>query len=124
MATATRFLRARRTNSDWSGFPPGTPPDDAREFFRGYVAYQSEKVENLGGLPRGEPDSISRNDGEVLYVVECHGCDVIVLEGFAAEPTVALLRSALQAKKIEMKPAVRKHDDGDKNPGAVSAFLH
>ena len=58
--------------------------DDAREFVRGYVSCQSDKVENLGGLPRRLPDSIWRNDGDSLYVVERHGCDVIVVEGFSS----------------------------------------
>ena len=82
--------------------------DDAREFVRGYAACQSDKVENLGGLPRRLPDSIWRNDGDSLYVVERHGRDVIVVEGFSPQTTVALVSSARQAKKTELKPAARK----------------
>jgi hypothetical protein len=97
--------------------------DDAREFLRSYAACQSEKVENLGGVPRGEFDSVWRNDGEALHVIERHGCDVIVIEGFPAEPTIALLRAAREAKKNEMKPSARKNDDRGKTPGTVSASL-
>ena len=96
--------------------------DDAREFLRGYAACQSEKVENLGGLPRRVPDSIWRNDGDALYVIERHGCDVIVVEGFTPSATVGLLNSALQAKRSELKPA-RKNDDAGARAGRASAFV-
>jgi hypothetical protein len=97
--------------------------DDAREFVRGYASCQNEKVENLGTPPRHEPDSIWRNDGAALYVVERHGCDVIVVEGFAPGETLALLRSAGQAKQTELKPATRKNDDAGTKPGRVAALL-
>jgi hypothetical protein len=98
--------------------------DDAREFLRGYASCQSGKIENLGGMPRRLPDSIWRNDGEALYVVERHDCDVIVVEGFAPAATVSLVSSARQAKKTEMKPATRKKDDaGTKQSGRLSAFV-
>jgi hypothetical protein len=97
--------------------------DDAREFLRGYASSQNEKVENLGGLPRRVPDSIWRNDGDALYVVERHGCDVVVVEGFTPQATVGLVHSALQAKKIELKPSPRKNDDAGGKPGRVSAFV-
>ena len=97
--------------------------DDAREFQRGYAACQNDKVENLGGLPRRLPDSIWRNDHEALYVIERHGCDVIVVEGFAPETTLALLSSARSAKKTELKPSPRKDDKAGVKPAKPSAAV-
>ncbi len=97
--------------------------DDAREFLRGYAACQNDKVENLGGLPRRLPDSIWRNDGEALYVIERHGCDVIVVEGFAPEATLALLCSARAAKKTELKPSPRKEEKAGAKPERASAAV-
>ncbi len=98
--------------------------DDAREFLRGYASSQSEKLENLGGLPRRPQDVIWRNDGSTLYVVERHGCDVVVVEGFTAQATVGLLQSAREARKTELKPATpRKNEDAGKKPGRVSAKI-
>ena len=97
--------------------------DDAREFLKDYAAQQNEKVENLGSVPGGKPDSVWRNDGETLYIIERHGSDVVVIEGFSPESTVTLLRSALQSQKKEIKPASRKQEDPGKKPGTVSAFV-
>ncbi len=97
--------------------------EDAKELLRGYAARQNDKVENLGGLPRHLPDSIWRNDGPALYVIERNGCDVIVVEGFAPEATLSLLSAARGAKKSELKPAARKDDKAGTQPGRVSAVV-
>ncbi len=96
---------------------------DAQEFLRGYAAHQSDKVGNLGAPPRRTTDSIWRNDGEALYVIQRHDCDVVVVEGFNPQATVALTAAALQAKKIELKPAARKIEAVDSKPARVSAFV-
>ena len=95
--------------------------DDAREFQRGYASCQNDKVENLGGLPRRLPDSIWRNDGEALYVIERRGCDVIVVEGFTPDVTLSLLSAARAAKKTELKPLPRKEDKAAVKPGTAAA---
>ncbi|MFI5457176.1 MAG: hypothetical protein ACHRXM_17155 [Isosphaerales bacterium] len=77
--------------------------DDAREFFKGYVSYQTAKVGHIGGPPTPIADSVWRNLGDHLYVVERHGRDVAVVEGFAPAQTPTLLDAALHAKKTEMK---------------------
>ena len=97
--------------------------NDAQEFMRGYVACQSDKVENLGAAPRRLTESIWRNDGDALYVVERHGRDVVVVEGFSPQATIALVSSARQAKKTELKPAIRKHEPADTKPAKISAFI-
>ena len=97
--------------------------DDAREFMRGYAAYQNDKIENLGGLPRRLPDSIWRNDGESLYVVERHDCDVVVVEGFSPAATVGLVSAARRAKKTELKPTTPKKDASGAKSERISAFV-
>jgi hypothetical protein len=78
--------------------------DDAREFARAYVSYQAEKVGNLGHPPKPLPDSVWRNLGDRLFVVERRGADVVVIEGFSPAATPRLLETAFQAKKSEIKP--------------------
>jgi hypothetical protein len=89
--------------------------DDAREFYKGYVSYQTAKVGHIGSPPSPLPDSVWRNLENQLFVVRRSGRDVAVVEGFAAAQTPALLDAALQAKKTELKPAGPK--DAPK-PGA------
>jgi hypothetical protein len=79
--------------------------DDAREFAKGYVSYQTAKVRKLGGPPRSGSDSVWRNVDDQLYVVERRGRDVAVVEGFAPGATPGLVGSALASRKTEMKPA-------------------
>jgi hypothetical protein len=69
------------------------------------------------------PDSIWRNDGDALYVIQRNGSDVVVVEGFNPQTTVALASAALQAKKIELKPAARKIEAVDAKPARVSASV-
>ncbi len=78
--------------------------DDAREFTASYIRYQTSKVDDLPRPRRDTHDTIWRNAGDQLYVVQRRGLDVAVVEGFSAETTPALLEAAFRAKKVEMKP--------------------
>src|SRR5262249_50832390 len=90
--------------------------DDAREFYKGYVAYQTSKVGHLGSPPSPLPDSVWRNRDNQLFVVRRSGRDVAVVEGFGAAQTPALLDAVLQAKKTEVKPS--GHRKVTPKPGA------
>ena len=89
--------------------------DDAREFCKGYVSYQTTKVGHLGGHPTPIPDSVWRNLDDQLYVVKRLGRDVVVVEGFAPGPTLALVDAAFRATKTEMKPVAHPNDGAKKN---------
>jgi hypothetical protein len=78
--------------------------DDAREFTAAYVGAQTEKLGKVSKPPRPIPDTLWRNVGETLYVVQRRGLDVAVVEGFPPEVTPGLLEAAFHAKKTEMKP--------------------
>jgi hypothetical protein len=78
--------------------------DDAREFARGYVGYQTAKVGNIGKPPRPIPDSLWRNMDDSMYVIQRRGRDVAVVEGFAADASAGLVEAAFKAKQTEMKP--------------------
>jgi hypothetical protein len=78
--------------------------DDAREFLRGYVGYQTAKVGNLGKPPRPIPDSVWRNVEDRLYVVVARGRDVAVVEGLSPEWTPGLVEAAFRATRVEVKP--------------------
>ena len=82
--------------------------DDAREFAKGYVQYQTSKLSNIGKPPRPIPDKVWRNLDEVLYVVERRGLDVAVVEGFTPASTPGLVEAAFLAKKSELKPVENK----------------
>jgi hypothetical protein len=84
--------------------------DDAREFARGYVAYQTAKVGNLGAPANPIPDSVWRNLDDRLYVVQRKGRDVAVVEGFSPAAIAGLVDAAFQAKQTEMKPGPLKKD--------------
>jgi hypothetical protein len=85
--------------------------DDAREFQRSYVQYQTSKVRHLGKPPNPIPDSVWRNLDDHLYVVQRRGRDVAVVEGFAPAQTPALLDAAFHAKKTELKAASESKKD-------------
>jgi len=85
--------------------------DDAREFFKGYVSYQTAKVGHLGGPPTPISDSVWRNLDDHLYVVQRRGCDVAVVEGFAPAQTSTLVDAAFHAKKTELKPVGERRKD-------------
>jgi hypothetical protein len=78
--------------------------DDAREFRDGYVRYQTAVLGQVSRPPNPIPDTLWRNVGDRLYVVQRRGLDVAVVEGFPAETAARLLEAAFRAKKTEMKP--------------------
>jgi hypothetical protein len=89
--------------------------DDAREFTTAYVQYQTAKLGDISKPPRDIHDTLWRNVGEQLYVVQRRGLDVAVIEGFPPEATVSLLEAAFSARKTELKsqPAPRTTDRRD-----------
>ncbi|MDX2038659.1 MAG: hypothetical protein SFX72_18575 [Isosphaeraceae bacterium] len=78
--------------------------DDAREFLRAYLRYQTGKMEKGTPNPGAFPDSNRRPQGGEIFAVEKRGRDVVVVEGFASEVTERLIESAFRAKKTEMTP--------------------
>jgi hypothetical protein len=78
--------------------------DDAREFTAAIVQYQTAKFRDIAKPPRDVHDTLWRNVGDQLYVVQRRGLDVAVIEGFPPEATVSLLEAAFRAKKSELKP--------------------
>jgi hypothetical protein len=87
---------------------------DAREFSKGYIAYQTQKVGKLGAVADAEAAEVWRNVGHRLYVVRRDGADVVVVEGFEPESTMALLAAATKAKKTEMAAAVARPSETTK----------
>jgi hypothetical protein len=65
-------------------------------------------VGNLGALAKPIPDSVWRNLGDRLFVVQRRGRDVAVIEGFSPVVTVTLVDAAFLAKQTEMKPVEPK----------------
>jgi hypothetical protein len=84
--------------------------DDAHEFARAYVAYQTAKVGDLGKPPHPIPDSVWRNLDDRLFVVQRRGSNVAVVEGFSPEATPGLIEAAFQARQTEAKPAELKKE--------------
>lgn len=82
--------------------------DDAREFTRGMVRYQTDRMGDSKFQPVEVPDSIWRSVDGVCRIVERRGPDVVVVEGFSPAVSGGLLEAAFQAQKTEMKPSPRK----------------
>jgi hypothetical protein len=96
--------------------------EDAREFATAYVHYQTAKLGDVSKSPREIQDTLWRNVGDQLYVVQRRGLDVAVIEGFAPEATVSLLEAAFRAKKTELKPEpAPRATDQDKSGGEKPA---
>ncbi len=77
---------------------------DASEFTAAYIRYQSSRMDDLPRPRKDVHDTIWRNIGDRLYVVQRRGLDVAVVEGFPAETTATYLETAFRATKVEMKP--------------------
>jgi hypothetical protein len=77
---------------------------DAREFAREYIRYQSAKLGRFSLPFKRVPDIVHRTHAGAVYVVERRGLDVAVIEGFGPEATASLLEAAMRAKKTEMRP--------------------
>jgi hypothetical protein len=97
--------------------------DDAREFARGYIDYQTSKLGNLGKPPKPVPDKVWRNLDSNLYVVERRGRDVTVVEGFAPEATPGLVEAAFLAEKTELKPVENKKATAKPDQPARSSLV-
>ncbi len=72
---------------------------DAQEFLDAYIRYQTSRFDNLAKPPRKPGDTLWRNVGDRLFVVQRRGLDVASVEGFEPEATVRLLEAAFHAKK-------------------------
>ena len=79
--------------------------DDAREFHRGYVRFQTTKLGEGVAPPEAFPDSIRRPLRDTVFAVERRGADVVVVEGFAAELTESLVEAGFKSKKTEVTHA-------------------
>ena len=79
--------------------------DDAREFARAYVRYQTSRMNDAKFQPVEIPDSLWRCVDGNCRVVERRGADVVVVEGFPASASASLLEAAFRATKTEETPA-------------------
>ncbi len=79
--------------STWDSAP------DAREFQEGYVKFQTTKMGKDLPQPEAYPEAIRRPHDGVIYAVERKGADVVVVEGFNADLTDALVTRAFGAFK-------------------------
>jgi hypothetical protein len=82
--------------------------DEAREFAEAYVRYQTRRMGKDAFHPEHIPDSLWRCQNEVCQVVDRHGADVVVIEGFAPADTTKVLEAASHARKREYQPQVKK----------------
>jgi hypothetical protein len=78
--------------------------EDAREFTSAMIRYETSRMDDLPKPRKDVHDTMWRNVGDRLYVVQRRGLDVAVIEGFPAETTASYLETAFRAKKVEMKP--------------------
>lgn len=81
--------------------------DEAREFAKAYIDYQTSRAEGEKFRPKTTPDSLWRCLDGVCRVVERRGADVAVVEGFSPTVSATMLEAAFQAKKTELKPEAR-----------------
>jgi len=91
--------------STWDG------EDEAREFARAFVRYQTKRQGKKGFQPETIPDSLWRCQDNECQVVERRGADVAVVGGFPPGATASLLESALRARKTEFQPQPRKEPE-------------
>ena len=92
--------------------------DDAREFTTAYVQYQTARFSDIPRPPREIHDTLWRNVGDQLYVVQRRGLDVAVIEGFPPEATVVAPRGRLpgQEDRDEARSAGAQATDKGKRP--------
>lgn len=81
--------------------------DEARDFAKAYIGYQTSRMGAEKFEPKTTPDSLWRCVDGVCRVVERRGADVAVVEGFSPGVSAALLEAAFEAKKTEIKPEPR-----------------
>ena len=77
--------------------------DEAREFHKDYVKFQTTKIGAGATVPDAFPDSLRRPQKGTVFASERRGPDVVVIEGFSPDVTDRLFEAAFKAKKTEMK---------------------
>lgn len=77
--------------------------DDAREFMKSYLQFQTKKLGEGAKSPEVFPDSTRRPSNGSIFAVERRGADIAIVEGFKPEVTEKLVDSAFRAKKVEKK---------------------
>ncbi len=75
--------------------------EDARQFARAYLEFQTKKLGPKATNPEALPDSTRRPSEGTVFAVERRGADVAIVEGFDSAATESLLESAFLAKKTE-----------------------
>ncbi len=75
--------------------------DDARQFARSYLRFQTGKLGKGAVSPDATPDSVRRPDSGSTFALERRGTDVTVVEGFPSDISERLLESAFAARKTE-----------------------
>ncbi len=89
----------RRLGLVW--FSTWDSEDDAREFARSYLQFQTGKLGPDARIPDAFPDSTRRPSGPSIFAVERRGSDVVIVEGFAREAVGPMVDAAFQARKME-----------------------
>ncbi len=89
--------------------------DEAREFARSYIRFQTNKLSKDAINPENDVDSLRRTSDGSVFAVERRGADVAIVEGFPTEDLTAhLLAEAFRARKSEKthanKPAENDAD--------------
>jgi hypothetical protein len=77
--------------------------DEAREFHKGYVKFQTTKIGDGAADPEAFPDALRRPHKAIIFASERRGSDVVVVEGFSPEATNRLFEAAFKATKTEVK---------------------
>jgi hypothetical protein len=97
--------------------------DDAREFAKAYINYQTAKIGKLGKPPKPIPDSVWRNLDESLYVVQRRGRDVAAIEGFSPQATPGLVEAAFRARQTELRPVETRKEASKAGAEKVPALV-
>ncbi len=74
---------------------------DAVEFEKSYLQFQTKKLGGGAKAPEALPDSVRRPSSGRMFAVERRGKDVVVVEGFSTESSEPLLEAAFKAQKTE-----------------------
>ena len=75
--------------------------EDAREFARSYVRFQTHKLGKAAKDPEAFPDSTRRPSQGMSFAVERRGVDVTIVEGFSVDLSERLIEAGFRAKKTE-----------------------
>ena len=75
--------------------------EDARQFAKSYLQFQTTKLGAKAKNPDAYPDSVRRPSQGVSFAVERRGADVAIVEGFSSEIAESLMETAFKASKRE-----------------------